>query len=184
MGIIDFAQKSTGLQTSWDVCKGSSKAKGNKTFFRRASAANFEMAEVRRGLFSTKKMNLLLFTGAMMEEISEKLLEVQSEIQKAKHDIQKTYGEIMSVYDQLMPRLAAQLKEVRSSRMSISSEIAGILSSMKDVRKFFVESDYKNEMERMQSFVAVCRELRRLKDDGTLDALCDTAIKLALKEGA
>jgi len=53
---------------------------------------------------------------------------------------------------------------------------------MKDVRKFFFESDHEEELKRLQEFVTLGERMKSLIEDGTMDAVVDIAIKLAIQE--
>jgi len=56
------------------------------------------------------------------------------------------------------------------------------LCELRDIRKFFLESDYKTEVERLERFVSLCREIKALKESGLFDAVCDTAIRMSVQE--
>jgi hypothetical protein len=81
--------------------------------------------------------------------------------------------------DIVQPSLMKQAQDLRSARMTVVSEVQQALGAMRDVRKFFLESDYETEMARLERFVKVCRELQALKDDGVLDAVCDSSLRLS-----
>jgi hypothetical protein len=71
------------------------------------------------------------------------------------------------------------LKDVRMLRQAIGSETAQLMAAVKDVRKFFLENEYVEEMSRLKEFVAVCERLESLHNRGTLDAVADVILKLA-----
>jgi hypothetical protein len=52
-------------------------------------------------------------------------------------------------------------------------------NALKEVRQFFIGSDYKAEMERLSEFVALCERMQKLKDTGFLDRVADTMLNLA-----
>jgi hypothetical protein len=74
--------------------------------------------------------------------------------------------------------IKAALTEVRENRIALGSETRLLMSALKEVRAFFIETDYQTEIDRLRDFVDVCERLRSLKTDGTLDALADTILKL------
>jgi hypothetical protein len=53
------------------------------------------------------------------------------------------------------------------------------MASLKEVRQFFLEGDYEKEIERLHEFVDLCERLKALTQDGFLDAVADTLLKLA-----
>ena len=74
------------------------------------------------------------------------------------------------------------MTDLRATRMATVNEINASLAAMREIRKFFLESDYETEMTRLERFVRVCRDLQDLKASGVLDAIADTSIKLAVQE--
>ena len=105
------------------------------------------------------------------------------ELKEAKKSLEDLYNKTKSVQDAVIPELAKLIKEIRSVRMTVTSEISSMLKDMTDIRKFFLDSSYKEEMERLKNFVNICQEIKKLKQDGTFDAICESAIKMAIKEG-
>jgi len=73
----------------------------------------------------------------------------------------------------------AALKKMRDCRMSLTSERAKILDTMKDLRGFFMDKDYDTEIERLERFVRLADRFRKLIDEGTLDSISDAILKLA-----
>jgi hypothetical protein len=70
--------------------------------------------------------------------------------------------------------------------MAAVNEISQSLQALRDIRKFFIESDYATEVGRLREFVALCEQVQRLKENGTLDAISDAILRLAVapaKEG-
>lgn len=111
------------------------------------------------------------------------LLKVANEdIEAYTETLKETVNEFKSIADLLQPEIMKQIQEIRSTRMAAVSEMQLLLNSLRDVRKFFLDKDYEQEMSRLERFVRVCKEIQQLKADGTLDAVCDAAIKLAVME--
>lgn len=71
------------------------------------------------------------------------------------------------------------LNEVRMTRMALDTETKQTLAACADVRKFFLSADHEKEIARLKEFIELCERLKKLKADGTLDALADTILKLA-----
>ena len=154
---------------------------------------NFKNAEVSKQLpgessadfggrckYDTRKINRYKLVGLYMEKTVEQLKLINEEVLASKKIIQDVFNEMAAVGNQLNPLFRDQIAALRASRMSAVSEVQATLSAMKDIRKFFLESDYEKEIKRLGEFVALCKELKALKEDGTLDALCDVTLKLAL----
>jgi len=131
--------------------------------------------EVNIGMISTVGLNMETadaFLRAINEEVGE-----SSKILKA------TFNEVNATYELLEPKLAEMIHKVRTSRMTVTTELRQSLSIMKDVRKFFLESDFKIEMERLEKFVELGERLKAMIDDGTMDAITDVVLKLAIGGG-
>ncbi len=71
------------------------------------------------------------------------------------------------------------LLAIRQTRIAIGLEASKLLSECGDVRKFFVSDDHDKEITKLREFVELAERLRALKNDGTLDKLADTILKLA-----
>lgn len=72
-----------------------------------------------------------------------------------------------------------RLTELRMTRMSTESEMRQLLSSLKEVRAFFLDQDYESQVARLKDFVETCERLKALKDSGFLDQVADTMLRLA-----
>lgn len=120
--------------------------------------------------------------GARMEQMKEEISVLNGEVSEARDTVRALANEVAALANVIEPQLLDCITRTRSARMAIVTELRQSLDAMRDVRKFFLESDYRTEMERLEQFIAVARELEALKQSGVLDALCDTAIRLALKE--
>lgn len=103
---------------------------------------------------------------------------------RAAFDARSVLDENMKQIVPLMQDFNAQVKvaleDMRQSRFAVVGEIAHLLQPLKDVRAFLLGRDYEVEIARLKEFCGLCERLKALKEDGTLDALADTIIKLAL----
>ncbi len=120
--------------------------------------------------------------GQAMEETRALLEEANEEVTKSKEVLEDLANKIKSLAEIVIPELHKQSEVVRASRMSVVREVSLSLDAFKDVRKFFLDKDYKNEMERLERFVAICKELKELKEQGVLDAVADVSIRLSIQE--
>jgi hypothetical protein len=71
------------------------------------------------------------------------------------------------------------LESIRQTRVAIGFESKQLLSECSDVRKFFLSEDHDQEIKKLREFIELAERLRSLKNDGTLDRLADTILKLA-----
>lgn len=170
---------------------------GNK-FENRNSFFNNTMREVcsralvegRAGLFrdgAAYAMNVLdsneslIGAGGMtMETVDAMMKKINEEVGESSKLLKKAVNEMKATYDILMPDMVKMVKDIRSSRMTVTMELKQSLTIMKDVRKFFLDSDYKTEMERLEKFVLLGERMQRLLKDGTMDAVCDIILKLSI----
>jgi hypothetical protein len=149
-------------------------------------------AKVPRGLAGTHQQQTGFYyswtwepyrAGSFMEETVELLNAVNAEVAESKARLEALANEVRALSDVVNPALAEQANALRTARMSVISEVNQSLTAMRDVRKFFFESSYEEEIARLERFVRVCREIQELKKAGIFDAVCDAAIRLAIKEG-
>lgn len=82
--------------------------------------------------------------------------------------------------DEFKAKSKILLDELRGTRFSAVSETTQMLSPLKELRQFFLGKDYDEEIKRLKEFVELCERLQKLKQDGTLDAVADTMVKLAV----
>lgn len=72
-----------------------------------------------------------------------------------------------------------RLKEFRMTRVAFDTEQRLLMTSLKEVRAFFLDKDYEMERNRLKEFVEICERLKALKESGFLDTVADTMLKLA-----
>jgi hypothetical protein len=130
--------------------------------------------------------------GQEMLEIEQVQHLIMLEIQKLPKEatpIVKQAKESREIIDQLlhgiggeMERFKAEagehIQNIRSTRYTIVSETNTMMNALKDVRQFFMGTDYKEQIDRLRGFVELCERLQKLKESGFLDAVADTMIKL------
>ena len=71
------------------------------------------------------------------------------------------------------------MENIRQTRVAIGFESKQLLAECGDVRKFFLSDDHAREIAKLREFIELAERLRALKNDGTLDRLADTILKLA-----
>jgi hypothetical protein len=71
------------------------------------------------------------------------------------------------------------LKDLRLQRMAMDSETRQLMAQLKEVRTFFLDSDYEKERARLKEFIELCERLKALKESGFLDTVADTMLNLS-----
>jgi|GEM_PF-2334167 len=71
------------------------------------------------------------------------------------------------------------LEDIRSTRFAVVTEASQMTGPLKEVRQFFLGGDYKEELTRLKDFVEICERLNVLKENGFLDNIADTMLRLA-----
>jgi hypothetical protein len=103
---------------------------------------------------------------------------------KAAEDARKIISELVAGLGGEMEKFEAQAKlhveQIRGKRMTIVAEAAQMTNALKEIRQFFLGSDYKDEVARLSEFVDLCERLNRLKESGFLDQIADTMLTLAV----
>lgn len=120
--------------------------------------------------------------GLDVEETAEMMDAAVKQLKEARSELEKTSNRIHALHDEVFPKLVSYVQEIRSMRMAATTEMTSILNEMKQVHKFFIEASYEREMGELERFVGLCKEIQRLKNDGVFDAVCDSIIRLAIKE--
>ena len=121
--------------------------------------------------------NAIFNAGSKIETITQELLETATETEEAAEKVRETYNNILITYEQIQPHIKEMVTSIRSAKQGVVFELSSALTLMKDARKFFIDSDYKEEVERLEAFVKLGERLRELIKDGTLDAVCDASLK-------
>lgn len=116
-----------------------------------------------------------------MSDIDKMLADTNSEMEKSKRVLQDLANELTALVEIVQPALERQTQALRNARMTAVAEVTLSLQAFRDLRKFFIEDDYEKQMQRLERFVDLCLKMKALKDDGTLDAVADTALRMAVK---
>lgn len=117
-----------------------------------------------------------------MEDEGVLLQTANNEFERSKQLLRDTTQDIATMANMTIPILTDQVNHIRNLRMAITHETEITMHALREVSEFFIEHRYEEEMQRLQRFVGLCEQLKALKQDGTLDALSDTIIRLAYKE--
>jgi len=146
------------------------------------ATANVRQNEFHRDTrISTPIVNTLAVTMTI-EEMNALLRQSNSEVSESVQALNDAWNKISAMKELLIPQLTDMTKQIQQSRMTTEREMKSTLDWLQTVRKFFLEKDYDTEMTKLQSFISLCKDIQALKDAGTLDAVADLAIKLAVGE--
>ena len=124
-----------------------------------------------------------------LHQVQQIIMDQIAKLPKDASPVVKQAKESREIIDQLlhgiggdMQRFQAEAKEhvknIRTTRYTVVTETSTMMNALKDVRQFFLGSDYKEEIGRLTEFVSLCERLQKLKTSGFLDAVADTIIKL------
>jgi hypothetical protein len=120
----------------------------------------------------------------VIAEIEKKVPRGLSNLATAAEDSRRVIDESMrgigGIQQEFDAKLKLFLEDLRQTRFAVVAEVSQLSQPLKDIRQFFLGKDYEMEMARLRQFVELCERLVALKRDGTLDAVSDTIIKLAL----
>lgn len=117
-----------------------------------------------------------------MEQTTEMMKVATEEMKTARKELEATANQVKAIRDVVFPELTSYAREIQSMRMTAVSEMTHILNEMRQVHKFFIDASYEREMKELERFVSLCKEIKQLKADGVFDAVCDSAIRLAVRE--
>lgn len=76
--------------------------------------------------------------------------------------------------------LTKAMIRARATKVAIEIETKQTITTLGDVRKFFLDPRHEEEIQRLKEFVQLCERLRELKRDGFLDGIVDTILKLEI----
>jgi len=76
--------------------------------------------------------------------------------------------------------LNSAIADARNKRFALDAEMRNMLSSLGDIRKFFLDDRHEEEVRRLNEFVCLCERLKSLKDEGFLDRIADTILSLSV----
>lgn len=118
-----------------------------------------------------KAIGLAAHTPGIMSELVEKTKE-------AKETLETAVEGIGNGLENLKPLKKEMIGELRSLRMTSTTEVAAMLKPLEDIRRFFLGDEHADEVKRLKEFVELCERLQALKKDGFLDTVADTMLKL------
>lgn len=123
-----------------------------------------------------------LIVGNKLDQTVALTSAVTNELRQARLEMKAIQAETTEIAEVILPAMMEYVSKLRSARMAVTSEMAQSLAALKDVRKFFLEEDHAAEVARLERFVSLCQAMIDLKKNGVLDAVCDSALRLAVNE--
>ncbi len=146
----------------------------------KALNANLKAAFVpHAGKYDLSLVDRDLSIGVHMEEAKHIVKEAAAELTAVCATAATTAEETTAVLKRTSLALVDYIKDIRSQRMTIVGETRDCLSALRDVRKFFLDSDYETEVARLERLVKLCRDIQELKTSGVFDAVLDSALRIA-----
>lgn len=130
--------------------------------------------------FGKKTKERITLLGGCMDTSTEEVRQLNMEFLKLKKMMESTYNEIITVGNAIDDKLTKQIRDIRETRMAIEMEGKSLLTMMKDIRKFFLEDDYEQEVKRLHEFVGVCKALKDMQESGAFEVVIDAMLKLAV----
>jgi hypothetical protein len=109
--------------------------------------------------------------------------DAMSDLADKAHEAKMTLMEAITGIGQglegLKPMRKEMVEEIRGMRESVTAEVASTLKPLEDIRRFFLGPEHDKEIARLREFVELCERLKKLKDEGFLDSVADTLLKLS-----
>lgn len=87
-------------------------------------------------------------------------------------------SEIRGPWTDFEAYIKKSIATVREQRIALGIETRNLMTSLKEVRMFFLDDCYETEIQRLHEFIDVCERLKALKESGFLDDIADTILKL------
>lgn len=136
-----------------------------------------DKSEIFSDRLSDEQLAELAVLAAKAEHLP-KAKELLTELVETTLRLRQTLNDYDDLILPFTSRTHEHIKTIRSTRMTMISEVASMTNALRDVRKFFLDKDYHEEIKRLREFVELCERLKVLKDSGFLDSIVDTMLKL------
>lgn len=114
-----------------------------------------------------------------MKKTLKELESLEIRAQELHDSIQYLLRNFQEPFEKCNELISHQLMTLREKRFGIDAESRTLMNQLKEVRQFFLDDDYEVEIGRLSEFVGLCNQLRELKENGFLDIIADTILKLS-----
>jgi len=176
------------LAKAQDICKWHGEPKKvkenvamNEATTNRGGTEYTNPALVQKG--GAEFVNVDKLTESVIERIlksqPQHLQEMAKAALTAREVLRENLRELCSGQESFETKSSEALKSIRDIRTAVIGEVHKFSSELRDLRQFFVGPSYEQEITRLKEFVGLCEKIKALKQDGTLDAVADTIIKLS-----
>jgi hypothetical protein len=119
-------------------------------------------------ILATKK------TCEEQEELVRRITDARKALEICSTTYKKTWLDWLDTSKNILP-------EMRQWRMSMDTEMATTLKKFAEVRQFFLSETHDTEVAKLKEFVGLCERLKALKEEGFLDKVADTILRLEVK---
>jgi hypothetical protein len=123
-------------------------------------------------------MEALFESGHLTERYGSVMRGVNMTVEENVDDVRAAYEKFRNHCNLLTAEVGKFIPELRSQRMTLTSECGQIVQALGDIKEFLFSETFSEQMERLERAASVCERLQQLKKAGTLDALVDLAIKM------
>lgn len=151
-----------------------------------ARFANIVIKKDKQVTFETtdnRAIDIHLYMGGFaMEKATESMAVAKEELLDTREQLQTTLNDITVMCDRIQDMMKDQIEEIRGTRFTLVTETAQMMESLREVRKFFLDSQHQEEIQKLRAFVALCQDLRLFTSDGSLDTIIDSMLKLAVRQ--
>lgn len=124
-----------------------------------------------RGIDIPEVNGEVVFAGVVMEKTERLLTDIDAEANETKGVLQKLIKQTQGIAHIVNDLLLSETSRLRGHCETIATGVQQQFNSLREVRQFFLDTDYSAEMKDIETFIEFCGELLRLKTDGTLDAI-------------
>lgn len=125
-----------------------------------------------------------------VEEIQQKIITECEKMAAETRPIVRSAQDARRIVDELVRGLGGDMERfevlskqylegIRQTRFAVVTETSQMTGPLKEVRQFFLGSDYHEQIARLREFVELCERLQKLKESGFLDSVADTMLRLA-----
>ena len=108
-------------------------------------AAQRGTSELYSGRVLADRWSPALTGGKAMEETGQMLQETNRQLLEANAALQALATQLATAAEILQSQLATHVQGVRAARMTVVNEVRDMLTALRDVRTFFLESNYEAE---------------------------------------
>ena len=148
--------------------------------FKEGKVPDFYAEPNGKAKISEKALELQI-VGKMADKFEKNVVDTESMVQRAQaacDAVEYMASHMQMNWTEYLDWVKKALEDSRMHKMAIESENRQILQGMKDIRQFLLDPKHEEEMKRLKDFLDTCDRLKKLKDSGFLDQVCDVLLKV------